>query len=157
VEDARRYRLEASVNEADFTYLRIGQEVPILIDALGLEELPGKVAQIVPAADPGSRSFLIKIDLPPDPRLRSGLFGRAQFSRGERPSLVVPAEAVLARGQLQGVFVLDRNQMATLRYLTLGRTLGSGVEVLAGLEDGERIVARPGNLELDGKRIEAQP
>jgi RND family efflux transporter MFP subunit len=157
VEDVRRYRLEATVNETDLEHLRLGQPVPVLIDALGNSELKGKVAQIVPTADPGSRSFLIKIELPADARLRSGLFGRAQFSRGERPSLLIPQTAVIERGQLQGVFVLDQNKVAALRYVTLGKTSGENVEVLAGLQAGERLVAKPGELQLDGKRVEAEP
>jgi len=112
--------------------------------------------QIVPAADAASRSFLVKIELPADPRLRSGLFGRAQFSRGERQSLLIPRTAVIERGQLQGVFVLDQNKIATMRYVTLGKSYGDKVEVLAGLQGGERVVAKPGELDLNGKRIEAE-
>ena len=112
--------------------------------------------QIVPVADAASRSFLVKIELPTDSRLRSGLFGRAQFSRGERQSLLIPRSAVVERGQLQGIFVLDQNKVASLRYVTLGRASGTEVEVLAGVQDGERVVAKPGAVNLNGKRIEVQ-
>lgn len=156
VEDVRRYRLEADVNESDVSSVRLGQGVGVLVDALGAGELKGNVVQIVPAADPGSRSFLIKIQLPEDPRLRSGLFGRAQLSRGERQALLVPRTAIVERGQLQGAFVIDQNKIAALRYVTLGRMAGDKVEVLAGLQAGENLVAAPGNLALEGKRIEAQ-
>jgi multidrug efflux pump subunit AcrA (membrane-fusion protein) len=134
----------------------MGQQVPVVVDALETSKLDGKVVQIVPAADPGSRSFLAKIDLPADARLRSGLFGRAQFSRGKRSSLLIPQTAVVERGQLQVVYVLGLNKIANPRYVTLGRTTGTEVEVLAGLQEGERIVAKPGDLDLNGKRIEAQ-
>ncbi len=157
VEDIRRYRLEAPLNETDLSHVRIGQPVSVAIDALGDTTLKGKVAEIVPAADPASRSFLIKIDLPADSHLRSGLFGRAQFPRGERQSLLIPRSAVVEHGQLQGVFVLDRSHIATLHYVTLGKRSGDNVEVLAGLQSGDQFVAAPGALELDGKRIESQP
>ena len=156
LEDTRRYRLEASINESDLAFVRIGQLAPVLIDALGTDPLPGKVVQIVPAADPGSRSFLIKVELPADSRLRSGLFGRAQFFHGERRALIVPQTAVVERGQMQGVFLLDQNKVAALHYVTLGKSAHDQVEVLAGLQDGDLLVARPGILELDGKRVEAQ-
>jgi RND family efflux transporter MFP subunit len=156
VEDVRRYRLEATINESDLRYLRTGQQVPVVIDALGNAELAGRVVEIGPAADAASRSFLVKVELPRDPGLRSGLFGRAQFSRGERQALRIPRSAVLDRGQLQGVFVLDQNKVAGLRYVTLGKVSGHNVEVLAGLQNGERLVAAPGDLDLNGKRIEAQ-
>jgi RND family efflux transporter MFP subunit len=156
IEDVHRYRLEANINEGDLSSVHIGQSVPVLINALGSGDLKGKVVQIVPAADPDSRSFLVKIDLPAEPRLRSGLFGRAQFPRGERQSLIVPRTSIVERGQLQGVFVLDQNGVAGLRYVTLGKPLGDNVEVLAGLQPGEHLVAKPGSLELEGRRIEAE-
>ena len=156
VEDTRRYRLEVAVNENDVQYARAGEEVSIAVEALGDTELKGKVVQILPAADPASRSFLIKIELPADARLRSGLFGRAQFSRGEQQALLIPRSAVVERGQLQGVFVLDQNKVASLRFITVGRFSGSEIEVLSGLESGERFVANPGERDLNSKRIEGE-
>jgi RND family efflux transporter MFP subunit len=155
VEDPRRYRLEAAVDEADIALVRIGAPAPVHIDAFDAQ-LAGKVVQIVPAADPATRSFLVKIDLPADARLRSGLFGRAQFVRGERTSVVVPRSAVVQRGQLQGVYVVDSNHVASLRYVTLGRTSGEQVEILSGLDGNEQIIALPADRDLGGKRIEAQ-
>jgi RND family efflux transporter MFP subunit len=157
IEGLGHYRLEATVNENDLQYVRIGEQVPVIVDALETSQQKGRVVQIVPAADPGSRSFLVKIEVSADSRLRSGLFGRAQFSRGNRSSLLIPESAVVERGQLQGVYVLDQNKIANLRYVTLGKSAGSAVEVLAGLQEGERLVAKPGNRDLGGKRIEAQP
>ena len=63
----------------------------------------------------------------------------------------------MERGQLQGVYVLDANQIAGLRYVTLGTSTGEQVEVLSGLQDGEKLVAAPGDRELSGKRIAALP
>jgi membrane fusion protein, multidrug efflux system len=156
VEDVRRYRLEATVNEHDLRYVRIGQQISVAIDAIDNAGLNGRVAQIVPAADSASRTFLVKIDLPTDTHLRSGLFGRAEFSRGDRQALLIPRSAVVERGQLQGIYVLDKNKVASLRYITLGKTSGAEVEVLAGLQDGEQLVAKPGAVDLNGKRIEVQ-
>ena len=156
VEDVRRYRLEVAVNESDLRYARIGQQVSVTIGALDNAELKGKVVQIVPVADPASRSFLVKIELPTDTRLRSGLFGRAHLSRGNRQALLIPRSAVVERGQLQGVFVLDQNKVAGLRYITLGKPSGSEIEVLAGLQEGERLVGKPGELDLSGKRVEGE-
>jgi RND family efflux transporter MFP subunit len=156
VEDVRRYRLEVAVNESDLRYVRMGGQVSVVIEALDNADLKGKVVQIVPAADPASRAFLVKIELPTDTRLRSGLFGWAQFSRGERQALLIPRSAVVERGQLQGVFVLDQNKVASLRYITLGKPSGSEIEVLTGLQSGERVVAKPGELDLSSKRIEGE-
>ena len=156
VEDLRHYRLEATVNETDLRYVRQGQQVPVLIDALGDGELKGRVVEIVPAADPASRSFLVKLELPSDSALRSGLFGRAMFARGERSALLIPRTAVIERGQLQGIYVLDQNRIAGLRYITLGRAAAGQVEVLAGLQAGEMLVATPDGRELSGKKVESR-
>jgi len=156
VEDLRRYRLEVTVNETDLRYVREGQQVSALIDAVPDRELKGKVVEIVPAADPASRSFLVKVELPCDPALRSGLFGRAQFMRGERTAVLIPRAAIVERGQLQGIYVLDQNRVAGLRYVTLGKTSAQQVEVLAGLQAGEMLIGDPGSRELSGKRIESR-
>jgi len=156
VEDVRRYRLEATINEGDLRIVKLGQSVPVLVDALESSGLKGKVVQIVPAVDPASRSFVVKIELPAAAGLRSGLYGRAQFARGERQAVIIPRTTVVERGQLQGVFALDSNRVAGMRYVTLGRPSGEMVEVLAGLEGGEQLVLKPGDRDLNGKRIEAQ-
>jgi RND family efflux transporter MFP subunit len=153
LEDTRSFRLEVTLDESDIHLVHVGQIVPVNIDGLGNAQLSGKIAQIVPAADTASHSFLVKVELPADTRLRSGFFGRAHFPRGERSSLFIPRISLVERGQLQGVYVLDANQIAGLRYVTLGRSTGEQVEVLSGLQAGERLVAAPGNRELGGKRI----
>lgn len=153
IEDTRSYRLEAAVDESDIRLVRVGQIVPVRLDALGNTELSGKVVQIVPAADPASRSFLVKVGLPSDAQLRSGLFGRARFSRGERSALLIPRAAIVERGQLQGVYAIGVNGIASLRYVTFGKTTGQQVEVLSGLQDGEKLVAAPGSREWSGKQI----
>jgi RND family efflux transporter MFP subunit len=156
VEDLRRYRLEATVNETDLRYVRQAEPVSVLIDARGDRELKGEVIEIVPAADPETRSFLVKVELPSDPALRSGLFGRAQFRRGERTGLLIPRTAIVERGQLQGIYVLDQNRIAGLRYITLGKPATQQVEVLAGLQAGETLISDPGSRELSGKKIESR-
>jgi RND family efflux transporter MFP subunit len=153
LEDTRSFRLEVTVDETDIHLVHVGQIAPVSVDGLGNIQLSGKIAQVVPAADTGSHSVLVKVELPADTRLRSGLFGRARFPRGERSSLFVPRTSLVERGQLQGVYVLDANQVAGLRYVTLGRSTGEQVEVLSGLQAGEELVAAPGDRELGGKRI----
>jgi len=157
MEDSRRYRLEADVDESAIQFVHTGATVPTLLDALGTAEFPGRVSQIVPAADPASRSFLVKIDLPADPRLRSGLFGRARLLRASRMALQIPSSAVVGRGQLCAVFVVGNNRIAQLRYVALGQIIGENVEVLSGLQEGEQYVAAPGPRELRGKQIVPQP
>lgn len=158
VEGSGRYRLDANVDEASLRSVRIGVPVRVEIDALGgnSNALEGKVAQIVPAADPASRSFTIKIELPKTANVHTGLFGRAYFSRGQRESLVGPQTALVDRGQLQGVYVLGDDKIATLRYVTLGNHISDRqIEVLSGLQPGDTLVVNPGQRELAGKRVDS--
>ncbi len=156
VEDPSRFRLEAMLDESQIGAVRLGASIPVVLDSLGGEAITGKVVQIVPAADPASRTFTVKIDLPTNPQIRSGLFGRARFPRGERESTLVPQTALLHRGQLDAIYVVGKDEIASLRYVTLGKPSGSDVEVLSGLDSGERVVAQPADRELSGKRIGAQ-
>ena len=156
IESAGRYRLEVSVNEHDLRYVRLGGAVPVSLDAYDGPPMTGKVVQIVPAADSASRSFVIKIELPANANLRSGQSGHAEFARGQTKTILIPHTAVLEHGQLQSVYAVDDKNVAALRYITLGKTRAADIEVLSGLNTGERIVSDPGGRDLAGKRIEAQ-
>lgn len=156
IESAGRYRLEVSVDERDLRYVRLGASVPVALDAFDGTPISGKVVEIVPAADSASRSFVIKLELPASRNLRSGQFGHAEFARGQKKALLIPHTAVLEHGQLQSVYAVDGNNVAALRYVTLGKTRAGEVEILSGLNPGERIVSDPGGRDLAGKRIEAQ-
>lgn len=156
VEKAGPLRLEVSVDESLLSFVRVGASIPVTIDTLGSEPVGGKVTQIVPTADPGSRSFLVKIDLPTAAGLHSGMFGHALVVRGSKDILLIPRTAIVAHGSMQSVYVAGPNQIAELRYISAGNLHGSEVEVLSGLSAGETVVDSPGNRELGGKRIEVQ-
>jgi multidrug efflux pump subunit AcrA (membrane-fusion protein) len=70
--------------------------------------------------------------------------------------LLIPRTAVVERGQLQGIYVVDLNRIAGLRYITLGKPAAQQVEVLAGLQAGETLISDPGSRELSGKKIESR-
>ncbi len=152
VEDTHSFRLDATVDESDLKFIKLGEGVPVALDALD-GELQGKVVQIVPAADPASRSFVVKVELPRDAGLRSGLFGRAHFPRGQREAVVVPRTSVLNRGQLEGVYLVGPDGLIALRYVTLGKPSGKQVEILSGLSGHERLIASPGDRDLAGKKL----
>jgi RND family efflux transporter MFP subunit len=170
VESSSDFRLEVQVDESKIGAVKLGETAPVVIDSLDEQAVSGKVTQIVPAADPSSRTVTVKIDLPsastlspktgnqdPAPgQMRSGLFGRAYFPLGQRETISIPKTAVLSRGQLQAVYVVGSDQLASLRFVILGAALGDQVEVLSGLQSGDRIVSQPGDRELSGKQIEAQ-
>jgi RND family efflux transporter MFP subunit len=155
IEQAGAYQLEVPVEEARLGAMRIGQAASVKLDAFD-QTIPARVSEIVPAVDPGSRSFTAKLALPADSRLRSGLFGRARFVTGEREAVVVPVQAVAESGQVRTVLVAE-NGVARARLVSLGEQRGDLVEVLSGVSAGDKVVApRPANL-LDGMRVEVRP
>ena len=140
LEDAGRYRLESPVDEAHAATIHLGDSVAVVVDALGMGSLTGTVAELAPSADTASRTFIVKIDLPDDAKVRSGMFGRALFSGPKLDALTIPATAVQQKGQLTGVYVVTEKGNAQLRLITTGKRYGDTVEALSGLAAGERIV-----------------
>jgi len=147
-------RLEASTDESRLHLVRVGESVAVEIDGLN-RSVTGRVAEVVPSVDAATRSFTVKIDLPVLPDLRSGMFGRAGFAAGQRGALMVPQSAVLERGQIRSVYVIE-GDVARLRLVTLGEGRDGRREVLSGLTAGERIIVKPAPLLADGVRVAIQ-
>jgi len=139
VEQSGPYRLEAQVGETWIAQVKRGMTAKVVFDAINAE-LTGKVDEIVPAGDPRSRTFTIKIALPSHPLLRSGLYGKALFSLGKKAALLVPAAAVVEKGQLVGLYAVDGAGRVRLRLVQLGGRHDGKLEVLSGLQAGDRIV-----------------
>ncbi|RME95835.1 MAG: efflux RND transporter periplasmic adaptor subunit [Verrucomicrobia bacterium] len=146
------YRLETDVPETLVSLVKLGDKVAVEIPAIG-QRLQGVVAEIAPAADPGSRTFRVKLDLPPTPGLLSGQFGRAFIPLPQADSLQVPAGAVVRRGQLELVFVVTNN-VARMRVVKTGRRWGDRCEILAGLQEGETVVSEGADRLRDGQRVQ---
>jgi RND family efflux transporter MFP subunit len=153
VEETAHYRLEASLPEQYLSAAKVGDAVAVSTEHGQFE---GRVAEVVPAADATSHTFLVKIDLPPDCSCRSGEYGQAAFPVGQAQGLMVPNSAMVEHGELQGIFVVTPEGTAEFRLVKTGRTLGSQVEILSGLGAGEKIAVSQIDQLRDGARVEAQ-
>jgi RND family efflux transporter MFP subunit len=136
--DPKNLRLEASVRESVASHLAKGQKLAARIDAIG-RELEAVVDEIVPSADPGSRSFLVKSILTSSTGLYPGMFGRLLIPMGWTEKIYIPVDTVTHVGQLD--FVIVRTEQGPIRrYVRLGgRTGADRVEVVSGLAPGEKI------------------
>jgi RND family efflux transporter MFP subunit len=153
IEQDGLYRLEASVDESKLATVRVGQAVEVVLEAD--RKLNARVSEIVPSVDAASRTYIVKLDLPATPQLRTGMFGRAIFPLGMQKVVAVPLAALMERGQLQSVFVVE-DGVAHTRLVTTGRRTSGAVEVLSGLNAGEKVVLPvPAGLQ-DGSRVEVQ-
>ena len=156
VERGGALQLQATVDESAIGSLRKGMKLPVTLIGASNGEIAGTVAEVVPAADPASHSFMVKIDLVPSAQLHSGMYGSTEITTGTHPAILVPRSAVVLRGSLSCVYVLDASGIAQLRSITLGAAHGELVEVLSGISGNEKLVDLPGDRDLAGKRIEAQ-
>ena len=154
IEDPSVLQLEADVPEAIAS--RIQQDARLAVRVGSVKgDLAGTVREIAPTADPASRTFRVKLDLPQTAGMMSGQFARLLVPVGESSSVRVPASAVIQRGQLEILFVVA-NQRAQLHLVKTGRTIGDEVEILAGLNSGESVVVGGAALLVDGQPVEAK-
>jgi len=125
------------------------RDVPVTVElpVLG-RSVTAAGATVVPIADLRTHTVKVRLDLPAIDGLLPGQFARAHFPTGTARALAVPASALLRRGEVTAVYVLDKDGRALLRQVRTGDTLvdpkdGSVIEILAGLNPGDRIAANP--------------
>lgn len=153
VEERGGLHVDASIEAGRARSVKIGEAATLEVDATnGL--LAGKVSEIVPVVDVGSRAFVVKIELPASiTDVQPGTFARAILRVGSTQRLVVARSAIAPSGSLDRVYVV-REGRARLRMVTLGEAQGDVVEVRSGLSDGERVVLSPPTSLRDGARVE---
>jgi RND family efflux transporter MFP subunit len=152
LEDTRGFRLDVRVDESRIGQTALGASVPVLLDSImgaGPIAVGGTVSEISRAVDAGTRAVLVKITLPDTADLRSGTFGRALFSGRTRRALTVPAGALVRRGQMTSVFVVEKG-IARVRLVN-----ANGTEVLAGLSEGDAVIVAAAPSVTDGRRVRA--
>ncbi len=151
MEDSSLLRLEINVAESLASAVQLGDTFRVEVAGADVS-LDGKVSEISPSADVGSRTFLIKLDLPEREALRAGQFGRAFLPRANRSAILVPDSSVISRGQMDYVFVVAAPK-ARLRIVRTGESLDGKTEILAGLDGEETIVLNPPHELQDGQPI----
>ncbi len=146
------WQVRASVPESRIDRFAVGQKLQVELPARKLV-LAGTVREVLPTADPQSRSFEIKVSLDDAPQLASGLFARVRASAPAASVLPVPAEAVVERGQLHGLYVVE-DGLLRFRLVRIGRRIDERVEVLSGLKPGDTVVVGGVGQARDGARVE---
>lgn len=134
--------INAAVPEALANQLRVGQSVEVALAAFPGERFTGRLTALLPELAADSRTITARIETAnPGGRLRPGMFGRITFGGGSTSALLVPTEAVIRTGERDIVILAlpeGRYQPAEVR---IGREAAGQTEILAGLREGERIVA----------------
>lgn len=149
LEDASSFRIDARANESLAEKLKTGMRAEIVIDALG-PKIEGKISEVVPAIDPVSRTFLIKIEVNRTPGLRSGSYAKVKIPVGTKEVLLLPKTAVVEKGQLTGVYTVDDKNVITYRLVRTGKEYGNAIEMLSGINPKERAITDGVERAVDG-------
>ena len=140
--DPKAIRLEAPVRESLVRYIKVGMRIPFTVPALG-QSYTGEVREIVPAVDPGSRTFMVKICLGESSELRPGMFGTMTLTLGQEKALLVPEDSIVRAGQLEYVRAVTGGNIRRLLVRTVPAPDGMR-RVISGLTAGtEILLARP--------------
>jgi Cu(I)/Ag(I) efflux system membrane fusion protein len=153
--------LTAAVPEAQAAQVRVGADVTAALAAFPGETFKGRISDILPAAQADSRTLQVRVELPnPKGRLRPGMFATAHLNGPASDALFVPAEAVIRTGKRALVMVAGDGGRYQPVEVQIGHQDGDRLEVLAGLSEGQKVVAS-GQFLIDSEAslagIQAKP
>ena len=150
-------KLLVAISETDYTRVHKGDKVTLTADALPGKEFSGTVNRLYPTMDPATHTFNVEVLVPNTRReLRPGMYARVTVNFGDSINVTVPDTAV---SKLQGsgtrtVFVIDEENVAAMKVVTLGRHFDGKYEVVSGLQEGERVVVKGGSALRAGQKVE---
>jgi RND family efflux transporter MFP subunit len=148
-----RLELDARVPETELSLVRSGQTASVSSDQVG--ETTGRVRIVTSEVDPETRLGTARIALSGG-GFRPGMFARAQIQVGDQPAVTVPTSAVLYRENRAGVFVLDAQNHAHFRAVTVNSRVGDQTAV-DGLAAGSRVVVAGAGFLGEGDRVTVAP
>ena len=149
IEDNSSFKLEVMVDEKHQNKLHVGMPVSVKIDTLD-KNVEASVSEVVPAVDPNTRTFLIKIGIKNVEDLKSGSYAKASIPSGKKHAIMVPEKAVVKKGQLEGVYIVNTEGIVNYRLVRLGAKSGQQVEILSGLKSGDKIIIDGLDNAMDG-------
>jgi RND family efflux transporter MFP subunit len=160
IEGTASLYVEGFVDEGLVGRLKKGMAVDVVIET-EKRQIRGSIRDIVSTIDPRSRTFLVKIGLPPggfNKGLQSGLFARIRIPVGKKDVLLVPRSVLVQKGQLTGLYAVAPNGLVTYRLVRTGLNYPDGrVEILSGLVSGEQIITEGIQKAVDGGMIQRNP
>jgi RND family efflux transporter MFP subunit len=158
VEGGGRLVFRFAAPQASLAGFAPGAAVPVMLDGAKTSPVVGRVRGVVPSADPATRRYTVELELPSDPAIMAGMFGRVRLPPGAGAQagegvVTVPVNAIVDRGGLTGVFVVGQDRRVAFRWLRLGERIGDRTAVVSGLTAGETILARADATVRDGARL----
>ena len=128
--------------------LALGMPVDIVIDSI-TQPIAGAIREIVPAVDPRSRTFRVKVAVPAE-KMKSGLYARVMIPVGKKDVILLPETAIVKRGQLTGVYKVNAEGVVVFAMIKAGKQTGKDVEILSGITPGDRVIIDGVEKAVDG-------
>jgi Cu(I)/Ag(I) efflux system membrane fusion protein len=134
--------LNAAVPEAQGGQVRVGESARSELAAFPGESFTGRVTAVLPTADINSRTLTVRVELPNrDGHLKPGMFATVHLAGATQSALFIPSEAVIRTGARALVMLAGDGGRFQPVEVRLGREDGDRTEVLAGLSEGQKVVA----------------
>jgi len=138
IEDYKNMQFQAVVPEQIINRIKIGDQVKVIVDIIEDQVFIGSVVEIAPTGDIMTHTFMVKIALKYDPRLKSGMYARGLIFKETVKTIFIPSDFIVKRGQLYLVFSPDGG----FKFIRPGAVYENMTEVLSGLDSGEVIVKK---------------
>lgn len=154
-----RLRTYVNVPQADSTGIHVGQAATLKIPDLPSKSFTGVVTRTANSLDPSTRTLLTEVQVPNETgQLLPGMYAEVNFTtpRAE-PPLVIRGDTLVVRSEGPQVAVVGPDNRVHYQLVQLGRDYGDRVEVLAGLEQGQRLVINPGDAIREKTRVKPRP
>ncbi len=152
--DLSRLQVVAAIPERFISQIRVGMDARVSLEAWPGESIPLKVSQVNPVVDPASRTMEVKMDIPRNQqRAKAGMYAEVRLTTDQKDSVVkIPADTIIRRMGETFVYVVE-NDRAVKKIIQPGITLDGVVEVINGLDSGEKVVYQGQTLLEDGVKV----
>lgn len=161
VEGESKLQAVVMVSESEISNIKNGMTTDVNIKSLD-KTVKGKVTEVSTSARNTGGQYIVKIDLDKTENVLSGMFVNVVFpiekqaEKTQNNLVLIPQEAVITQGQLRGIYVVNDDNTAILRWLRLGKTYGNDIEVLSGLASGEKYVLKADGRLFNGVKVSVQ-
>ncbi len=162
MEGASKLQAVVMVSESEILNIKNGMQADVTIKSTQ-KTIKGRVAEMSSSAQNTGGQYIVKINLDEPAEILSGMFVQSVFPIERSASAaaattmtVIPKEAIIEEGQLKGIYVLNDQNIALLRWVRLGKTFGNDVEVLSGLSENEKYVLKADGRLFNGVQIKAK-
>ncbi|NPA16680.1 efflux RND transporter periplasmic adaptor subunit [Persephonella sp.] len=148
----KNLKFMSMLDESLINRVNIGDTVTVDIQTIG-KTYRAEVVEKSNSIDPMNRTFTIKAKLPHDGALKPGMYGKLKVKIGEEEKILIPKSALIKWGQLDAVFVVDKDGVAHLTFVKVGDEIDGKVEIISGLKPGVEIVASGVEKACEGCKV----